>query len=55
MGGYVFVYVEGEGRREKNRERNVEGSKVLWFNYLSPSPTFIYFIQHLFSKSQFPM
>ena len=53
----VFVYVEGEGRRERNRERekNVEGSKVLWFNYLSPSPTFTYFIPHSFSKSQFPM
>ena len=38
----VFVYVEGEGRRKRNREKCWR-NKVLWCDYLSPSPTSISF------------
>ena len=45
----VFVYV---GKRE--RERSVAGNKHFGLNICHP-PTFIYFIQHLLLKSQFPV
>ena len=52
----VCVCVCGGGGKEKEKQREkCWRNKVLWFDYLSPSPTFIYFIQNLLLKSQFPM
>ena len=52
----VCVYVCGGGAKEKEKQREkCWRNKVLWFDYLSPLPTFIYFFQNLLLKSQFPM
>ena len=52
----VCVWVCGGGGKEKEKQRGkCWRNKMLWFDYLSLSPTFIYFIQNLLLKSQFPM